>query len=757
MSDDKDNWRSVVDAASGRTYWYHRRTRETTWLKPSCLEEKHESSVTKPSIYGIDSSNELVTTVPYEVQNGKNSIDKQSLGSDIMQERTPATLLDSQIRHVAGKSHDNADYRKLDIIVQALTYDNEDHRRSGLDMLDKFLTDIYAIETIFNIYPKFVRIIANCVIQLKSERHKTLGCKLLWFFSLSPSADDEKAFSDISWDMMRNVVMMVDSDECRLYYAAFLSVMQIHQPQYCKIFGVGYEEKLVVWLLSILQNYDSKFLSSEKLHLQQKSNSTLTSIFDGAAILCLADITFTGCVTSGLLLNILFNYLLHSSERYEADEILLKYALPALCSMLTGFSTPTSVRESAKCCMREAMNMSPVIRMKLLNMFIDLSCSIDALGHPSKLKDPRLSFLATKSTEKDDAKSKIRNFLVEDSQDPPILRDIEWKPQNQEPWRLCSSIMWIRCPGMRGIIDEFWDAGGGGLQLSIDASSETLNSVCRYIHTGVLISPLRYLHKLELIKVAVELEMVTLANLAIENVIQNLTAEYVTITKQFSEALDLCELSETCQKFLSDGNISENRYNLDICTNTHRRSVFSGYGSNDVDLRNAIEESINEISNIEDSFSTVSEKNSLKDIGSHGTKRGVTQSNGNYTKINQAVQPKKSKSGGIYGLLLNNLDGSNDKSMNKVSEEVPSARKSQKSVSSVPGRDLPSTNAQKSSTNKSKLSLINQGMVKGKDMKGIGFGILKHQENENIDTCLEYDSVNMALTSQNTESRFFER
>jgi hypothetical protein len=37
--DTPENWRSAVDEKTGITYWYHRITRKSTWIKPACLEE----------------------------------------------------------------------------------------------------------------------------------------------------------------------------------------------------------------------------------------------------------------------------------------------------------------------------------------------------------------------------------------------------------------------------------------------------------------------------------------------------------------------------------------------------------------------------------------------------------------------------------------------------------------------------------------------------------------------------------------------
>jgi len=39
MSQNPADWRSAVDAATGRTYWYHRKTRTSTWVKPDFCGE----------------------------------------------------------------------------------------------------------------------------------------------------------------------------------------------------------------------------------------------------------------------------------------------------------------------------------------------------------------------------------------------------------------------------------------------------------------------------------------------------------------------------------------------------------------------------------------------------------------------------------------------------------------------------------------------------------------------------------------------
>lgn len=41
MSELKADWKSAVDPASGRTYWYHRVSRVSTWERPNFIEDAH--------------------------------------------------------------------------------------------------------------------------------------------------------------------------------------------------------------------------------------------------------------------------------------------------------------------------------------------------------------------------------------------------------------------------------------------------------------------------------------------------------------------------------------------------------------------------------------------------------------------------------------------------------------------------------------------------------------------------------------------
>lgn len=46
MSENPEEWRSAVDAGSGRTYWYHRKTRVSTWIMPDFFVPQTVEDVT---------------------------------------------------------------------------------------------------------------------------------------------------------------------------------------------------------------------------------------------------------------------------------------------------------------------------------------------------------------------------------------------------------------------------------------------------------------------------------------------------------------------------------------------------------------------------------------------------------------------------------------------------------------------------------------------------------------------------------------
>ena len=113
--------------------------------------------------------------------------------------------------------------------------------------------------------------------------------------------------------------------------------------------------------------------------------------------------------------------------------------------------------------------------------------------------------------------------------------------------------MGCRCPALRELITGFWDEGGGGLELSIDACDEVLACLCRYMHSGVLVLPVLLSRRLELLRVASELGMDALFGSVSEGLVLGLTMESVPTIVAFSSEHGFEDLEQSCRQFLSTG------------------------------------------------------------------------------------------------------------------------------------------------------------------------------------------------------------
>jgi hypothetical protein len=106
---------------------------------------------------------------------------------------------------------------------------------------------------------------------------------------------------------------------------------------------------------------------------------------------------------------------------------------------------------------------------------------------------------------------------------------------------------------LREVVSGFWEEGGGGLELSIDASDEVLACLCRYIHTSALYLPIRLSRQLELLRVASELGMASLYQCATGALLQKLTLDSVPKVIAFCTAFGFADLERSCRLFLNSG------------------------------------------------------------------------------------------------------------------------------------------------------------------------------------------------------------
>ena len=145
-----------------------------------------------------------------------------------------------------------------------------------------------------------------------------------------------------------------------------------------------------------------------------------------------------------------------------------------------------------------------------------------------------------------------------------------------------------RCPALREIIQDFWQQGGGCLELSIDASDEVVASVCHYIHHGLLALPGLTKHQLELLRVSSELGMLGFQHSVEEAIEQLLVRDNVREIAHFSESFGFNGLVKACSNFMQTGKVA----------NHIRLQVGTEGNPNNISLKNAIYESLHDVSEL---------------------------------------------------------------------------------------------------------------------------------------------------------------
>lgn len=130
------------------------------------------------------------------------------------------------------------------------------------------------------------------------------------------------------------------------------------------------------------------------------------------------------------------------------------------------------------------------------------------------------------------------------------------------------STLLCRCPALRDLIGGFWEDGGGGLELSIRACDEVLSSLCRYIHTGMVLLPPSLDKRLQLLRVAAELEMSALYQAIRPALASVLNPQNLSGVLRFAEDNDLPDLQWLCDEFSRSGraNIHEIRFGSPLPT-----------------------------------------------------------------------------------------------------------------------------------------------------------------------------------------------
>ena len=205
------NWRSVVDPNTGRTYWYHRKTRISTWTKPACLND--DLAPQNPSVSKV------------EAVRGKNSN-----GSGVTKQDTKPkqlSLSESIDRSLANK--DNANLQLLMSYIKPIN-PKAVAAQQGL-----------------------ISSLVNIITQTNLPAARQAGLRCLWSLSRDRKCVANNFHSNQSWVSLISHYHKWEDVESVLFLSACLSNLLVGRSTYSLV-SSNMKEALIGYLNRIFES-----------------------------------------------------------------------------------------------------------------------------------------------------------------------------------------------------------------------------------------------------------------------------------------------------------------------------------------------------------------------------------------------------------------------------------------------------------------------------------------------------------------------
>ena len=569
-----ENWKSTIDPNTGRTYWYHRKTRESSWVKPSCLEalEKLTSDIQQ------NNSNELIGES--FISADENNDESVNFGE---------VHMDGEVPGYEGGDGDGYDLllqmlNKLDFSLTPESIVNDLSSKLFATKL-KALHNMYACcdETtaaVWIMFPDCLAAICDIMMlpsslsaspkhtKVNAANHIQCGRVAACVFSqvcstgstwdylfahasqwlLTPTAFEQITDVTIGFMIAYSFSFLAESNSIISLLISENELLEcISQWLVKNAFGIADSsgrlvETIDLNIINQVPCFDSKSLLS-LYHISSQSGVLLPLY----TVLGYCNACVNRCVQANMystLQNEQHRQYLHGLIRSGAVNILLQLV------MNTTILIDANSRALAKAIVAQLMAFSPTVGTDILDNYCALSKQMQNI--PACTVDAEALSAAAQLDMQDE---RYYDMLVKEYQQTlvptPVHRDVEWKPSGEgRAYRLCSAVLWSRCPSLRAILADFWEEtdGSGGLELSLDASEEVLACVCEYVHTNILLMPpLLYPDQLDVIRVAQQLNMSGLIHDAIEFVAQGSLAANRELVEQYARSNKLMGLVARCE------------------------------------------------------------------------------------------------------------------------------------------------------------------------------------------------------------------
>eukprot|EP01038_Epipyxis_sp_PR26KG_P005561 gene5561-7683_t len=574
------DWRSAVDQSTGRTYWYHRKTRISTWVKPDFgefndgIDNEQKPQNDQPNI--ISNNGKAVDTTDYikiynsNLTNKNNNIFSEPQNGNYTHQHAP-TNSDNQYGSILNAIKRIESSSSPTDLLQVLIHLTPTAVKKAVEESNLIL------------------LLCNIIIQTQQVDSRIIALQVLWTLSLFPHHTSNSFHINQSWQLLINSysskwedgesIIILSAMLCNFLYNSTNNLLSES------------DKDIMCQLLDNIANDESELtIDFDTLIFSNRTKSTPNvdsllglSVTDSRILDKLFIMSNKGHALPTYLLIAIISQSFRNEK--QAVQMIKKDSISILQNICCNDRLPKSIKGRARSCLLIALSSSSFVRERLIDSLIETNSILlhfpKSYGIDSILSDPL--FEPSKATVagtatstyvawEDDAENENDIMTAEDEmyfeidEIPHVdqnyddqlqllenQRDVEWIPRNGPKWKLPSLLLWSRCPSLRDLISGFWDEGGGELELSIDSSSQVLSCICRYIYSGILHTPNRLKHQLELIRVSAELGMITLSNQAIEIIQIRLSNENVSKILSFSEEFAIVDLARACQSFISSG------------------------------------------------------------------------------------------------------------------------------------------------------------------------------------------------------------
>ena len=393
-SDDAEQWRSAIDPKSGKTYWYHRVNRISTWIKPPFMPDL----LTSPAVCSVTSS-PLIRQVAQESRgpNVEKLTDHQHTADLVvndaksMEENKSSDVVIESQNELQGSLPQDLSV-SIQNAVSCLTRSEEHFRIDALLLLSSRCGIAAEITVQLSKTPSLLSNLVAIISRGESKKCRRLALSILC--SLAICRASSSIFQDNqSWVIISRKFLYWEGDKESTLLFCILICCLLDRPARCVIPSETVESigDLLGFMLDDYRNYSkSGQIDLLSLRMLSSGSSSSFSVGDWNFLYCLFIGAEKGYHTSSLLLLVILSSAVGSIQNTPIKEgvgedsyinesglvhDILKIGggasiLRSLCSAINVHET---VRRRARDLLLEGTAKSSYLRETVVDGFLNLS------------------------------------------------------------------------------------------------------------------------------------------------------------------------------------------------------------------------------------------------------------------------------------------------------------------------------------------------------------------------------------------------